>query len=92
MTPRVSLLTQAFLSTVGRRINPAILRKCWPQRHDIVPRQPTSEIQARITHCLDQVAHDPLRTLLGIFSCGRTLTKIAGGRTAFPIPQDPLWT
>ena len=56
MTPRISPLTQAFLSTVGRQLNPAILWECWPRKHDIVPRQPTNEIQARITHCLDQVA------------------------------------
>ena len=32
MTPRVSPLTQAFLSTMGRQINPAILWECWPRK------------------------------------------------------------
>ena len=56
MAPRVSPLTQAFLSAQGRLIDPAILWECWPPKHDIVPRQPMSEIWARVTHCLDQVA------------------------------------
>ena len=56
MAPCVSPLTQVFLSTAGRRISPAILWECWPPKHDIVPRQPMSEIRAHITHCLDQVA------------------------------------
>ena len=54
-TPHVSPLTQAFLSATGRHISPSILRECWPPKHDIVPRQPMSEIWARITRCLDQV-------------------------------------
>ena len=56
MAPHVSPLTQAFLSAMGRCISPSILWECWPPKHDIVPRQPMSEIRARITHCLDQVA------------------------------------
>ena len=56
MCPRVSPLTQAFLSATGWRISPAILRECWPPKHDIVPRQPMNEVRARVTHCLDQVA------------------------------------
>ena len=56
MAPRVSPLTQAFLSAMGRRISPAILRECWPPKHDIVPRQPVNEVRACVTHCLDQVA------------------------------------
>ena len=56
MSPGVSPLTQAFLSATGRHISPAILRECWPPKHDIVPRQPMNEVRARVTHCLDQVA------------------------------------
>ena len=56
MAPHVSPLTQAFLSATGRHISPSILWECWPPKHDIVPRQPMSEIRARITRCLDQVA------------------------------------
>ena len=68
MAPCVSPLTQAFLSTVGKRISPAILWECWPPRHDIVPRQPMSKIRARITHCLDQVAtRSPLNIAWDIF-------------------------
>ena len=55
MAPCVSPLTQAFLSATGRHISPSILRECWPPKHDIVPRQPMSEIWACITRCLDQV-------------------------------------
>ena len=58
MTPRISPLTQAFLSAAWvDELNPAILRECWLHEDmHIVPRQPTNEIRARITHCLDQVA------------------------------------
>ena len=55
MAPCISPLTQEFLSTMGRRIRPSILQECWPPKHDIVPRQPMSKVQACITHCLDQV-------------------------------------
>ena len=55
MTPRVSPLTQAFLSATGRHISPSILWECWPPKHNIVLRQPMSEIRACITRCLDQV-------------------------------------
>ena len=56
MVPRVSPLTQAFLSATGRRISPSILWECWPPKHDIVPRQPMSKVRTCITRCLDQVA------------------------------------
>ena len=55
MAPCISPLTQAFLSAMGRHISPSILWECWPPKHDIVPRQPMSEIRAHITRCLDQV-------------------------------------
>ena len=56
MAPHVSPLTQEFLSAMGRCISPAILRECWPPKHDIILRQPMSEIWACVTHCLDQMA------------------------------------
>ena len=56
MAPQVSPLAQAFLSATGRHVSPSILRECWPPKHNIVPRQPMNEVQARITHCLDQAA------------------------------------
>ena len=92
MTPRISPLTQVFLSAMGRHISPSILRECWPPKHDIVPRQPMSKIWARITRCLDQVTMRSLQTSLGIFSGGQTLTKTAGERTASPTHQVLLWT
>ena len=33
MAPRVSPLTQAFLSAMGRRISPSILWECWPPQY-----------------------------------------------------------
>ena len=56
MAPQVSPLVQAFLSATGRHVSPSIVRECWPPKHDIVPRQPTNEVRARITYCLDKVA------------------------------------
>ena len=56
MAPQVSPLVEAFLSTTGRCVSPSIVRECWPLKHDIMPRQPTNEVWARITHCLDKVA------------------------------------
>ena len=44
MAPQVSPLVQAFLSTMGRQVSPSSLRKCWPLKHDIVPRQPMNEV------------------------------------------------
>ena len=81
---RVSPLTQAFLSATGRHISPAILRECWPPKHDIVPRQPMSETWARITHALTKWPRKALQTLLGIFSCDRTLIKTTGERRLPP--------
>ena len=80
MTPCVSPLTQAFLSAMGRRINPATLWECWPRRHDIVPRQPTNEIQACITRCLDQVAmRSPSNIAWDIFTWPDTNKDCWGG-------------
>ena len=85
MTPRVNPLTQAFLSTVGRQINPAILWECWPQRHDIVPRQPTSEIWAHITRCLDQVAtRSPSKHCLRIVFAWPDTNKDCWGEDCLP--------
>ena len=56
MAPQVSPLVQAFLSATGRHVDPSIVRECWPLKNDIVPRQPTNEVQARITYCLDKLA------------------------------------
>ena len=56
MAPHVSPLVQAFLSTMGRHIDPSIVRECWPSKNDIVPRQPTNLVRAHITYCLDKVA------------------------------------
>ena len=56
MAPQVSPLVQAFLSAMGRRVSPSIVRECWPLKNDIVPRQPTNLVRARITYCLDKVA------------------------------------
>ena len=56
MAPQVSPLVQALLSTTGRCVSPSIVRECWLRKHDIVPRQPTNEVQAHITYCLDKVA------------------------------------
>ena len=56
MVPQVSPLVQAFLTATGRRVSLSSVRECWPSRNDIIPRQPTNILRARITHCLDNVA------------------------------------
>ena len=71
MAPHVSPRTQAFLSTTDRRISPSILRECWPPKHDIVPRQPVSEIRSRITRCLDRHHAKSFKHRLGYFHMAR---------------------
>ena len=56
MAPQVSPLVQAFLSAMGRCVSPSIVSECWPLKNNIIPRQPTNEVRARITYCLDKVA------------------------------------
>ena len=56
MVPQVSPLVQAFLTATGRHVSPPILCECWPPKCSIIPRQPTDEIQAIITQCLDEDA------------------------------------
>ena len=56
MVPKVSPLVLAFLTAMGRSVNPSLVRECWPSKNDIIPRQPMNPLRARITHCLDKVA------------------------------------
>ena len=56
MVPQVSPLLQAFLSAMGRCLDPSIVRECWPSKNNIIPRQPMNEVRARITYCLDKLA------------------------------------
>ena len=56
MVPKVSPLVLAFLTTMGRSVNPSSARECWPAKNDIIPRQPMNPLRARITHCLDKAA------------------------------------
>ena len=56
MVPKVSPLVLAFLTTMGRSVNPSSVRECWPAKNDIIPRQPMNLLWARITHCLDKAA------------------------------------
>ena len=56
MVPQVSPLVLAFLTTMGRCVNPSSVRECWPSKNDIIPRQPMNPLRARITHCLDKAA------------------------------------
>ena len=56
MVPKVSPLVLAFLTAMGRSVNPSSARECWPSENDIIPRQPMNLLRARITHCLDKAA------------------------------------
>ena len=56
MVPKVSPLVLAFLTAMGRSVNPSSVRECWPPKNDIIPRQPMNPLRARITHCLDKAA------------------------------------
>ena len=56
MVLQVSPLVQAFLTAMGRSVNPSSVRECWPSKNDIIPRQPMNPLWARITHCLDKAA------------------------------------
>ena len=56
MVPKVSPLVLAFLTAMGRSVNPSLVRECWPSKTDIIPRQPMNLLRARITHCLDKAA------------------------------------
>ena len=56
MVPKVSPLVLAFLSAMGRSVNPSSARECWPPENDIIPRQPMNLLRACITHCLDKAA------------------------------------
>ena len=56
MVPQVSPLVQAFLTAMGRSVNPSSVRECWPSKNDIIPRQPMNIVRAHITHCLDKAA------------------------------------
>ena len=56
MVPQVSPLVRAFLTAMGRNVNLSSVKECWPVKNDLVPRQPMNLLQARITHCLDNVA------------------------------------
>ena len=56
MVLQVSPLVLAFLTTMGRSVNPSSVRECWPSKNDIIPRQPMNPLWACITHCLDKAA------------------------------------
>ena len=56
MVPQASPLVLAFLTTMGRSVNPSSVRECWPSKNDIIPRQPMNPLWECITHCLDKAA------------------------------------
>ena len=69
MVPKVSPLVLAFLTAMGRSVNPSSVRECWPSKNDIVPRQPMNPLRARITHCLDRAAtQSPSAIAWGMFA------------------------
>ena len=44
MVLQVSPLVLAFLTTMGRSVNPSSVRECWPSKNDIIPRQPMNPV------------------------------------------------
>ena len=60
MTPEVTKLMEAFLTTMGARVSPHRIQECWQSLPEKIPSQNTDVVCAMIVVHLDEDALHPL--------------------------------